>query len=144
MGGAAEKVVELAVAAARGVLLPEGVQSGGSKVTGWHGCAGGEEVVDACAVGAACSGCGSEGGGEGRCESDEEAVDSWEGVVKECGLAIEEVDGCGEAVVQQAGDAAQVAQDAVISRVFVGVFVCFHSTNNCPPTTPCCVLGCCW
>ena len=51
MGGAAEEVVELAVAAAGGVLSPEGVQGGGGKVTGWHGCTGGKEVVDACAVG---------------------------------------------------------------------------------------------
>ena len=41
--------------------------------------------MDACAVRAACSGGGSEGGGEGGWESGEEAVDSWEGMVKECG-----------------------------------------------------------
>ena len=85
MGGAAEEVVELAVAAAGRVPSPEGVQGSGSKVMGWCGCAGGKEVVDACAVGAACSGCGSEGGGKGGWESGEESVDSWEGVVKECG-----------------------------------------------------------
>ena len=85
MGGAAEEVVELVVAAAGGVPSPESVQGGGGKVTGWRGCAGGEEVVDACAVGATCSGCGGEGGGEGGWESGEEAVDSWEGMVKECG-----------------------------------------------------------
>ena len=51
MGGAAKEVVELAVAAAAGVPSPEGVQGGGGKVMGWRGCAGGEEMVDACAVG---------------------------------------------------------------------------------------------
>ena len=85
MRGAAEELIELSLAAAGGVPLPEGIQGGGSKVTGWRGCAGSEEVADACAVGATCSGCGSEGGSVGGWESGEETVDSWEGMVKECG-----------------------------------------------------------